>query len=94
MGPRPVVLLSRNEAYRRRRSVTIAPITTRIRRIPVEVTLGPEEGLARPSVVNVDAVTTIPMSMLHRHVTTLSREKMDDVNRAIRFALDLGLKTP
>ena len=89
MGPRPVLLLSRNAAYRRRRSVTIAPITTRIRRIPVEVPLGPEDGLTRPSVVNLDEITTIHMSALDRQVAMLSPNKMDDVNRAICFALDL-----
>ena len=88
-GPRPVLLLSRDEAYSRRRSVTIAPISTRIRDIPVEVRLGPADGLSRPSVVNLDDITTIYMSTLDRHVTSLSPEKMDEVNRAIRFALDL-----
>jgi mRNA interferase MazF len=70
--------------------VTIAPVTTRIRGIPVEVPLGPKDGLPRASVVNLDEITTIQMSTLNRHVTTLSPEKMDEVNRAIRFALDLG----
>jgi mRNA interferase MazF len=84
-----VLLLSRDEAYRKRRSVTIAVITTRVRNIPVEVPLGPEEGLSKPSVVNLDEINTIGMSLLDRHLATLSSSKMDEVNRAIRFALDL-----
>lgn len=44
-GRRPVVLLSRDEAYAIRALVTVAPVTTRIRQIPAEVPLGPEDGL-------------------------------------------------
>lgn len=88
-GPRPVLLLSRDRVYRTRRSATIAPITTHARGIQTEVPIGPQEGLPRPSVVNVDDITTVPMLLLERHVTSLSPQKMDAVNRAIRFALDL-----
>jgi mRNA interferase MazF len=46
-GRRPVVLLSRHEAYAVRALVIVAPVTTRIRHIPTEVPLGPEDGLPR-----------------------------------------------
>ena len=39
-GRRPVLLLSRNEAYAVRELVTVAPVTTRMRHIPSEVPLG------------------------------------------------------
>jgi mRNA interferase MazF len=89
-GPRPVVLLSRDVAYERRRSVTIAPVTTTIRGLPVEVALGPEDGLARQSVVNADNITTIRKAILARRITVLSTSKMESVDEAIRFALGLG----
>ena len=44
-GRRPVILLSRDEAYEVRRLVTVAPVTTRVRGIPVEVPLGPKDAL-------------------------------------------------
>ena len=47
-GRRPVVLLSRNEAYAVRELVTIAPVTTRVRRIPSEVPLSVKDGLPKP----------------------------------------------
>ena len=59
-GRRPVVLLSRNEAYAIRELVTVAPVTTRVRQIPTEVPLGPAEGLPKSCVVNLDTITTIP----------------------------------
>ena len=88
-GRRPVVLLSRDEAYQVRNLVTIAPVTTRIRRIPVEVTLGPSDGMPRRCAINLDTITTIPKSALVDRVSLLKPEKLRDLNEAIKFALDL-----
>jgi mRNA interferase MazF len=88
-GRRPVVLLSRNEAYAVRELVTIAPITTRIRRIPTEVALGLEDGLPKTCVVNLDTVTTIPRRALTRRIAALVPAKLTAVEDALRFALAL-----
>ena len=88
-GRRPVLLLSRNEAYAVRELVTVAPVTTRIRHIASEVSLGPEEGLLRPCVVNLDSITTIAKRSLRDRVTSLSLEKLKDVEVALHFALGL-----
>ena len=90
-GRRPVLLLSRNEAYAVRELVTIAPVTTRIRRIPSEVNLGPEEGLPQRCVANLDTITTIAKASLRERLTTLSSDKLKEVEAAIHFAL--GLET-
>jgi mRNA interferase MazF len=84
-----VILLSRDEAYEVRRLVTVAPITTRIRGIPVEVPLGPKDGMPRECVVNLDTVTTIPKDALRDRLTALSRAKMTAVDAALGFALGL-----
>jgi mRNA interferase MazF len=89
-GRRPVLLLSRNDAYDVRALVTIGPITTRIRGIPVEVELGRTDGLPRTCVVNLDTISTIPKSSLHDRLTTLSVERMAEVEDALRFALGMG----
>ena len=88
-GRRPVLLLSRNEAYQVRSLVTVAPVTTRIRGIPVEVTLGAEDGLSRPCVINLDSLVTIRKAHLAERVATLTAEKMRAAERALRFALAL-----
>ena len=93
-GRRPVVLLSRNEAYAVRQLVIVAPVTTRVRRIPTEVALGPEEGLARACVVNLDTLTTIPKQTLTQPIGPLSPGKLAAVERALRFALDLAGPQP
>lgn len=89
-GRRAVVLLSRDEAYQVRNLVTIAPITTRIRNIPVEVRLGPSDGLPRECAVNLDTIATIPKSLLADRIIFLNPEKLQAINEAIRFALDLS----
>ena len=89
MGRRPVVLLSRDEAYAVRNQVTVAPVTTRIRHIPVEVALGPKDGLPKPCVANLDSLVTIPKSQLKERATLLRAEKTKRVDAAIRFALGL-----
>jgi mRNA interferase MazF len=88
-GRRPVVLLSRDEAYAVRELVTIAPVTTRMRRIPTEVALGKPEGLPRRCVVSLDTITTVPKRMLARRIAALPPPKLAAVDRALRFALGL-----
>jgi mRNA interferase MazF len=88
-GRRPVLLLSRNEAYAVRALVMVAPLTTRIRGIPSEVPLGPEDGVSRACVVNLDTITTIAKASLRERLTTLSAEKLKAVDEALHFSLGL-----
>jgi mRNA interferase MazF len=87
IGKRPVLLLSRDEAYHIRNAVTVAEITTTIRGIPVEVTLGTEDGLPKQCVVNLDTVVTIRKESLKERITALTFEKLVEVNAALKFAL-------
>lgn len=86
---RPVLLLSRDEAYAVRSLVIVAPVTTRIRDIPVEVRLSPEDGMPHECVVNLDTITTIPKDCLSSRITVLNSRKMNEVEEAIRFALGM-----
>jgi mRNA interferase MazF len=89
IGPRPVVLLSRDSAYRVRVAVTVAPVTRTIRNIPVEVALDESDGLPSRCVANLDDIATIPKTLIKRRISVLSVGKMQEVEVAIRFALDL-----
>ena len=89
IGRHPVILLSRDEAYLVRSAVTVAEITTTIRDIPVEVPLDISDGLSKKCVANLDSIITIPKNLLESHITTLSPEKIEKINEAIKFALDL-----
>ena len=89
IGKRPVVLLSRDEAYYVRNAITIAEVTSTIRNIPVEVNLGTGDGLPKKCVVNLDTIITIRKELLTEKITDLTSEKIDEVDKAIKFALDL-----
>ena len=88
-GRRPVVLLSRDEAYSVRSLVIVAPVTTRKRHIPSEVSLGPSEGMPQECVANLDTITTIPKDCLRNRLTTLSPKKLEEIELAIHFALGM-----
>jgi len=88
-GKRPVLLLSRNEAYVVRELVMVAPLTTRIRGIPSEVPLGDEDGVPRACVINVDTITTIAKAGLRERLTALSAEKLKAVEEALHFSVGL-----
>ena len=88
-GHRPVLLLSRDEAYLVRNQVIVTPVTTRIRGIPAEVALGPEDGLPRASVANLDVIMTPSKDRIQERITVLSPEKLREVEAAIHFVLGL-----
>src|SRR6056297_649878 len=86
---RPVLVLTRDSIIDYLGYITIAPVTTRIRDIPSEVVLTPEEGLPQRCAVNCDHLQTVQKSRMGPVVTMLTRSKMQEVARAIGFALDL-----
>lgn len=88
-GKRPVVLLSRDEAYLVRNLITVAPLTTRIRDIPVEVPLDERDSVPRKCVVNLDMIMTIEKKILSGRICQLSEEKSKEIDDAIRFALGM-----
>jgi mRNA interferase MazF len=87
VGRRPVLLLSRDEAYAVRNAVTVAEVTTTIRNIPVEVLLDQEDGMPQKCVVNLDTLATIRKDLLKTRIIILKEEKMNQVNAAVKFAL-------
>jgi mRNA interferase MazF len=88
-GRRPALLLSRDAAYRVRAAITVAPITRTVRNIPVEVALDRSDGMPSRCVVNLDDITTLPKFLIKQRITALSAEMLQQVDQAIRFALDL-----
>ncbi len=89
-GTRPVLLLSRDEAYSVRSLIIVAPVTTRIRRISSEVPLGTNDGMPQDCVANLDTITTIPTDCLQTRIATLKASKLKEVEAAIRFALGIA----
>jgi mRNA interferase MazF len=69
--------------------VTVAPITTTIRGLPIEVPVDAANGLAGPSVVSCDNTTTLPTSTLGEHIGMLLDRQERMLSDAIQAAFDL-----
>jgi mRNA interferase MazF len=94
IGRRPVVLVSRNDAYQIRARVIVVPVTARVRGIRAEVSLGRAEGLPRACVANADTVTTIAKDTLVKRAGSLAPARLAQLDEALRFALQLDSEEP
>ena len=88
IGRRPVLLLSRSPAYEYLTRVIVVEITSTIRNIPVEVGLGPAEGLRHRSVANFDNVHVVARQRLVKRIGALKPGRIEDVKRALGYSLD------
>lgn len=83
---RPALILTRDDAIPVLDRLTVVTATTRIRDIPTEVELGPEEGMPRRCVLTLDNVERVPQGYLKDRITRLSPPRMDEVCRALSIA--------
>lgn len=86
---RPVLVLTREEVRAVRALVTVAPITSTVRGLRSEVTVGPANGLEHESAINLDLITTVPRSALVRPLGALLDHQENDLTRAFHEAFDL-----
>ena len=89
---RPVVLVTRDEAYAVRSNVTVAPVTATIRGFAVEVAVGKREGLPKRGVINCDALVTISKAVLSERAGALSKAKREQLDTALAFARGLEIE--
>jgi mRNA interferase MazF len=86
---RPVLILTREQVRPHLATVTVAPITTTARGLSTEVRVDETNGLAVPSVVSCDNITTIPVDRLRAQVGVLLDRQEPQLGKAIRAAFDL-----
>lgn len=86
---RPVVIVSRDDVGGRRNSATVASVTSTIRDLPTQLLVDHREGLKQLSVINCDELTTITKDRLVRRMGRLSETKIEALDDALRFALQL-----
>lgn len=87
VGRRPVLLLSRNDAYDYLSKFIAVEITSTVRGIASEVPLGEEEGLPKACVANCDSLRMVPRSGLTRLAGQLAPERWVEAKRAMGAAL-------
>ena len=87
VGRRPVLLLSRDEAYTYLNKFLVVEITTTVRNIPVEILLGRREGLRRSCVANCDNLHTVRRDAVGDRIGVLAPGRHREVKRAVGHAL-------
>ncbi len=68
---RPYLVVSRDSANQAMARVLVAPVTTRVRAVPSELSLSGAEGLPRASVASFDNLQAFPKAMLTRRLGAL-----------------------
>ena len=86
---RPVLVLTRELVRPHLATVTIAPITGTIRGLSSEVPVDARNGLAHPSVVACDHITTVPKDALGEQIGVLLDGQEPVLSAAIQAAFDL-----
>lgn len=87
IGRRPVLLLSRDQAYSYLNKFVAVEITSTVRQIAVEVPLGRQEGLPRRCVANCDNIRTVSRSVLVKRIGQLAPGRRSELKRAVGHAL-------
>ena len=85
---RPYVVLTRDSAIPVLQEVLVAPVTRRVRGIPTEVSLGPDEGLPEPCVAAMDNVQVFLKALLSARAGSLGPERNHELCRALQAAVD------
>lgn len=86
---RPVLILTRELVRPHLDTVTVAPITTRIRGLCTEVALDSVNGLPERAVVACDHITTVPVAALGEQIGRLLDAQESELTGATHAAVDL-----
>jgi mRNA interferase MazF len=70
-------------------TVICAPVYTVRHGLSTQVAVGVDEGLKHDSSIHCDELVSLPKSVLTDYIGTLSPEKINALNEALRIALDL-----
>jgi mRNA interferase MazF len=84
---RPVVILTRDPLAALLHAVIVAPITSTVRGLSTEVSVGAEDGVRHESVANLDNVQLVARSRLIRRVGHARRATMTAICAALASAV-------
>jgi mRNA interferase MazF len=86
---RPVLVLTRELVRPHLSRVTVAPITSTIRGLSTEVSVGQANGLDHEGAISCDNILTVPTTALGRQIGFLLPAQEPDLTYAIQAAFDL-----
>jgi mRNA interferase MazF len=84
---RPVVVLTRDPLGRYLNAVIVGPVTSTVRGVSTEVTVGPDDGVRRSGVINLDNMQLVARERLARRVGVVRPETMQAVCSAVAVAV-------
>lgn len=86
-GRHPACILTRQAAIPVMRQVMVVVCSTRIRDIPTEVRLGPEDGMPSECVLPMDSIAPVSKALLTERITRLGPGKLAEVCRTLNVAM-------
>jgi len=83
------VILTRDSVLHSIAGLVVVLVTRTVRGLPTEVVLGRRQGLPVRCVANLDNILTVPRDRLKRLMGSCDAEKVGDIHRALKLALDI-----
>ena len=89
-GRRPAIVIQNDIGNDKAATTIVAAISSTVRDYPMNVRIRPPEGgLERPSIIKTSQILTISKERLEKRIGSLSQERMDEVDGAIKLSLSL-----
>lgn len=90
-GKRPALIIQNDIGNKNASTTIVAAISTSVKLYPMNVKIESHESeFHHVSIVKTSQILTISKIRLEKKVGQLSKEKMEEVNQAIKLSLDLG----
>ena len=89
-GLKPALIIQNDIGNEKSSTTIVAAISSVVKLYPMNVKIDPPEGgLTRPSIVKTSQILTVSKERLEKRLGKISKEKMEEVNRAAMLSLDL-----
>ena len=90
-GRRPALVIQNDIGNEKAPTTIVAAISSSVRIYPMNVQVNPPEGgLDHPSIIKTSQIFTISKERLEERLGRLSKDRLNDVDRAIKLSLSLS----
>jgi mRNA interferase MazF len=90
-GRRPALVIQNDIGNEKAPTTIVAAISSSIRIYPMNVQVNPPEGgLDHPSIIKTSQILTISKERLEKRLGRLSKDRLNDVAKAIKLSLALS----
>ncbi|MDY7032707.1 MAG: type II toxin-antitoxin system PemK/MazF family toxin [Thermodesulfobacteriota bacterium] len=89
-GKRPALVIQNDIGNEKAPTTIVAAISSSLKLYPMNVEITPpNSGLDHPSLVKTSQILTVAKDRLEKRLGRISKERMDDVDKAIKLSLAL-----